>query len=68
MISPLKFDKRLTTHLIQRGELKSEELNAHLSTLSDLVNKAQSARREPEVEAQAEVTEGDAKETEGAEP
>ena len=55
MISSLKYDKRLTTHLIQRGELKSEELNEHLQTLSDLSDKAMSARREPELEEAAEA-------------
>ena len=54
MISPLKFDKRLTTHLIQRGELKSEELNAHLQGLEDLSDKAESALRAQETEAQPE--------------
>jgi len=54
MISPLKFDKRLTTHLIQRGELKSEELTAHLQGLADLSDKAESALRGQEAEDQPE--------------
>ena len=58
MISPLKYDKRLATHLIQRGELKSEEPTEHLQALSDLSDKAISARREPELE-EPEAAEGE---------
>ena len=57
MISSLKYDKRLTTHLIQRGELKSEELNEHLQSLADLSDKVVSARREVE---EPEALEGEA--------
>jgi len=64
MIGPLKFDKRLTTHLIQRGELSTEELKAHIDELPDSADKAMSARREepqetPSVEGGSEGSEAE---------
>lgn len=57
MMSPLKFDKRLTTHLVQRGELTSEELNQYILSLNDLTEKSRNARQEPEVEEEMEQDE-----------
>ena len=40
MISSAKFDKRLITQAIQRGELSTEEVETHLANLTDLSSQA----------------------------
>jgi hypothetical protein len=40
MISSAKFDKRLVTQAIQRGELTSEEVETYLTNLADLSDQA----------------------------
>ena len=45
MISSAKFDKRLVTQAIQRGELTSEEVETYLTNLADLSEQAVTASK-----------------------
>ena len=71
MISSAKFDKRLVTQAIQRGELTSEEVQTHLTNLADLSAQAVPAskvKRSSEARAQEKLkAEDESAEDESAE-